>query len=96
MHGTSTLIEGLSGGNNTNSTGGLGDIARSILVGTTRVGGDVLENQPVIEETGKTITAGAISAGSQIISEVSKHPELLQGANDISNALQNAFQGLLG
>ena len=96
MQGTSTLIDGLSGDGSKNNTGGIADIAADVVVGTTRVSGDILESQPAIANTGKGVAADTVSIGSKIVGEVSKQPQLLEGANDVKNVIQNAFQGIFG
>ena len=105
MKGTSTLIDGLSGNSNdnTNSTSGIADIATDVLVGSTRVTGEVLENQPVIADTGKEITAGAVDIGSKLAGEVSNNPEIVEGvvtagkgAIEVGKTVSNLFQGLFG
>ncbi len=99
MKGTSTLIEGLSGGgsnNSTNSTGGIADVATNVLVGTTRVTGDILEDQPAIAETGKGVTADVVSIGSKVVGEISKQPQIVEGAVEVGKTIQNVFQGLFG
>ena len=105
LKGTSTLIDGLSGNSNdnTNSTNGIADIATDVLVGSTRVTGEVLENQPVIADTGKEITAGAVDIGSKLAGEVSNNPEIVEGvvtagkgAIEVGKTVSNLFQGLFG
>jgi len=99
LKGTSTLIEGLSGGssnNTTNSTGGIADVATNVLVGTTRVTGDILEDQPAIAETGKGVTADVVSIGSKVVGEISKQPQIVEGAVEVGKTIQNVFQGLFG
>jgi hypothetical protein len=99
LKGTSTLFDGLNGdgsNNGTNSTGGIVNAATNIFVGTTRVSGDILENQPGIADTGKGVAADAVSIGSKIVGEVSKQPQIVEGAVEIGKTIQNVFQGLFG
>ena len=106
MIGTSSLIDGFTGNesnNSTNSTNGIADIASDVLIGSTRVSGEILENQPVIADTGKEITAGAVDIGSKLAGEVSKQPEIVdgvvtagKGAIEVGKTLSNVFQGLFG
>ena len=99
LKGTSALIDGLGGGgsnNSTNSTGGIAEVATDVLVGTTRVGGDILESQPAIAETGKGVAADVVSIGSKIVGEVSKNDQIVEGAIEVGKTIQNVFQGLFG
>ena len=99
LKGTSTLIDGLSGddsNNSTNSTRGIVNAATNVLVGTTRVSGDILESQPAIAETGKGVAADVVSIGSKIVGEVSKQPQIVEGAFEVGKTIQNVFQGLFG
>ena len=100
------MIDGLTGNgsnNSTNSTNGIGDIATNVLIGSTRVSGEILENQPVIADTGKEISAGAVDIGSKIAGEVAKRPDIVEGlvaagkgAGEVGKTLSNVFQGLFG
>jgi len=99
LKGSSALIDGLSGSgsnNSTNSTGGIADIATDVLVGTTKVSGDVLESQPAIAETGKGVAADVVSIGTKITGEVLKNDQIVEGAVEVGKTIQNVFQGLFG
>ena len=96
LKGSSTLIDGLSGDRNNIQTDRIADIATNVLVGSTKVSGDVLESQPAIADAGKNIAADSISIGSKIVGEVSKQPELIANANEVRKTVQNLFQGLFG
>ena len=96
LKGSSTLIDGLSGDGNNIQTDRIANIATNVLVGSTKVSGDVLEAQPAIADAGKNIAADSISIGSKIVGEVSKRPELVANANEVRKTVQNLFQGLFG
>ena len=96
-------MTGNGNNNSTNSTNGIGDIATNVLIGSTRVSGEILENQPVIADTGKEISAGAVDIGSKIAGEVAKRPDIVEGlvsaskgAGEVGKTLSNVFQGLFG
>lgn len=62
-----------------------------------------MENQPVIADTGKEITAGAVDIGSKLAGEVSNNPEIIEGvvtagkgAIEVGKTVSNLFQGLFG
>ena len=55
-----------------------------------------MESQPDIAETGKGVAADVVSIGSKIVGEVSKQPQIVEGAVEVGKTLQNVFQGLFG